>query len=415
MPMTHYTNTKWELPLKSNHSKPRILIFGEELALSHVVRPMVLANAIKDDYEVIFASGDRYAHLVNEQELPYRKIQSIPAEVFIDRIAKGKDAFTTAEFSQQTREELELITEVRPDLIIGDLRMSLGISSEVAKIPYIALINAYWSPYSTLTPPPPEMPFVKILGVKLSTYLLPKLAPLILKKLVKPFDRARLEYGLSPVGDYREMFTCATWVYYLDIPSLSPTQDIPANHIYIGPVMWSPKISFPDWWEKLPQDKPVVYVTMGSTGKITFMDELVDELTKMNLTIILSTSGRFSQKDYPDNVFVADYLPGIEACKRSAFIVCNGGTGAIYQAINSGTPILGIPTNGDQYFAMGSVQEQGAGLLIRSTHVCRRSIRNTVLKLTTSPSYQKRCTELSKELAKYEAVERFRDLIKSLW
>lgn len=412
---THYTNTKCELPLKSKHSKPRILIFGEDVALSHVVRPMVLANAIKEDYEVIFATGDRYAHLIKEQELPCLKIWTLPAEVFLDRLAKGQDALTTDEFSRQAREELELIKEVSPDLIIGDLRSSLGISSEVAKVPYIALINAHWSPYCTLMPPPPEMPFVKILGVKLSTILLPRLLPLILKKLVKPFDRARREYGLSPVGDYREIFVCATWVYYLDIPSLAPTQDMPTNHTYIGPVMWSPKITFPDWWEKVPQNKPVAYVAMGSTGKITFIDELIDELTQMGLTIMLSTSGRFDPKDYPDNVFAADYLPGNEACERSTFIICNGGTGAIYQAIQSSTPILGIPTNGDQYFAMGSVQEQGAGLLIRSTHVSRRYIRDTASKLMSDQSYQHRCKELSRELANYDSVERFKDLIKSLW
>ena len=375
---------------------------------------MVLADAIRSDYEVFFATGERYAHLVKTRDLEYRRVWTTPADIVTYRLAKGQDAWTPEDFYHHVQDDLATIKETRPDLVVGDLRLSLGISSEIAKVPYVSLINAHWSPYYTRIPPPPELPFVRILGVKLSTLLMPRFGPLILRKLAIPFNVARKKYGLSPVAEYRQVFTCATWVYYLDTPTLEPTRDAPANHKYLGPVFWSPDVSLPDWWGRLPTDRPVAYVAMGSTGKITFVTDIVDEIARMDMSVMLATSTRFDPKGLPRNVFAAEYLPGIDACKRSAFIVCNGGTGAIYQAICSGTPILGIPTNGDQYFAMGAAREQNAGLLVRSTHVTKRRIRNAVSWLMSDPKFAGACRRLQKEVSDYEAVGRFRRFVGAL-
>ena len=43
--------------------------------------------------------------------------------------------------------DLALIKSYRPDLIVGDFRLSLSISARVAGIPYAAISSAHWSPY----------------------------------------------------------------------------------------------------------------------------------------------------------------------------------------------------------------------------------------------------------------------------
>ena len=46
-----------------------------------------------------------------------------------------------------------------------------------------------------------------------------------------------------------------------------PTYDRPANHQYLGPVLWSPAVELPGWWDSLPTDRPIVYATLGTSGR----------------------------------------------------------------------------------------------------------------------------------------------------
>jgi UDP:flavonoid glycosyltransferase YjiC (YdhE family) len=404
-----------EPSINSKYNKPRILFIGEDVALSHVVRPLVLAQAVKDSYEICLAAGKQYEGLCKRSCIDYRSIWTLSSDLFVARLAKGQDAWSAEEILQEVEADIALIEEIQPDLVIGDLRWSLGISAAVTKTPYLSLLNAHWSPYYTETCPAPELPIVKLLGVKLSTVLIPVLAPIILRQLAKPFNKARHEYNLDRVENYLHIGVCADWVAYLDIPSLGPTKDAPNTHNYLGPVDWSPDVIYPDWWENLPADTPIAYVSMGSTGKISYIHELVETLSDMGMTVMLATSGRYEQKGFGDNVYIAEYLPGLDASRRSDLVVCNGGTGAIYQAIQAEVPILGIPTNGDQYFAMGSVEENKAGILVRSTHVNHARIKAAGSKLISDKSYKKRCSELKAELSQYDAVTRFTELVDSLF
>jgi UDP:flavonoid glycosyltransferase YjiC (YdhE family) len=401
--------------IDSKYNKPRILFICEDVALSHVVRPLVLAQTIRDSHEICVAAGDKYAELLKSSNVDYRSIWTLSADLFVERLAKGQDSWFAEDVSQETEADIALINEFEPDLVIGDLRWSLGISAAVTNTPHLSFLNAHWSPYYTGTRPPMELPTTKLLGVKLTGLLIPILAPILLKKYAKPFNAVRREYGLDEVFNYLHIGVCADWVAYLDIPSLGPTKDAPSTHTYLGPVDWSPDVTHPDWWEKLPDDKPIAYVSMGSTGKINYIHELVETLTDMGMTVMLSTSGRYEQEGFGDNVYIAEYLPGLEACRRSNLVVCNGGTGAIYQAIQAEVPILGIPTNGDQYFAMGSAENNKAGILVRSTHVNRKRIRAAGSKLLSDSSYKQRCSELRAELHQYGAVARFPEFVDSLF
>ena len=42
-------------------------------------------------------------------------------------------------------EDLAMIDQHRPDVIIGDLRFSLAVSARLKSIPYITIKNAHWS------------------------------------------------------------------------------------------------------------------------------------------------------------------------------------------------------------------------------------------------------------------------------
>jgi UDP:flavonoid glycosyltransferase YjiC (YdhE family) len=397
---------------KNSDRKPRLLFWGEDLALSHVVRPLMLADSVRDKYEILFITGERYSQLVESYGIALHKCWTLSNDTFMERLSQGRDGWLDSELSRQVADELAIINEFAPDLVVGDLRWSLGISCELTQTPYVSLVDAYWGPYCTLPPPTPEFPFVNWLGVKLSSRLMPLLAPTIFKKLSAPFDRVRSEHGLSPCRDYRKIATHADWVIYPNLPALAPTTDLPSNHRYLGPLLWSMDATYPAWWDHLPTNKPLVYVSMGSTGRIGVVDKLIDALQELPITVMLATSGRIDETIYPPNFFVSEYLPGLAACRRSDLVICNGGSGAVHQAIAGKTPVLGIPTNADQYYVINALESLGCGLSIRSTHVTKNNISQAVERLIAEGSFMARIRDLCDDLLRFDASRIFSDVVE---
>jgi UDP:flavonoid glycosyltransferase YjiC (YdhE family) len=401
--------------IRKDHTVQRIIFFAEDVTLAHVTRPLVLANSLdRHRYEIFFATGERYRYLLENLGHSLYTIPTLSSQIFLDRLAKGQPVYTKDDLKASVKADLELLSELSPDLVIGDFRLSLGISAKLAEIPYAALTNAHWSPYSTLSFPLPEHRLVNIFGVRTSRFFLKILQPIIFKYHAASFNSLRKTSGLEPLKDLREVYTCGDWTLYLDLPALAPTSNIPDNHSYLGPVLWSPDIPLPEWWNGIPKDKPVLYVTLGSSGDIRFMDVIIDTLGKMPVTAIVASAGRFEPSHLPDNIFAEKYLPGLEASKMASLVVCSGGTATTYQAISCGVPVLGIPSNADQYLSMEAIVKQEAGLLIRSGKVTGRNIRKGIETILENAEYKQNANRLKNEILLYNAPERFSSFVDSL-
>ena len=401
--------------VRKDHTPQRILFVAEDVTLAHVTRPLVLANSLdRSRYEIFLATGERYRYLVENSGHGLYTIPTLSSEVFLERLAKGKPVYTRDELKASVRADLKLFSELSPDLVIGDFRLSLGISARLAEIPYASLTNAHWSPYSTLSFPLPEHPLVTIFGVKISRFFFKILQPVIFKYHAVPFNSLRKTYGFDPLRNLKEIYTYGDWTLYLDLPALAPTSNIPDNHSYLGPVLWSPDIPLPEWWNGIPKDRPILYVTLGSSGDIRFMNTIIDTLGEMPVTVMIASAGRFDPAHLPDNIFAEKYLPGLEASKIASLVVCSGGTATTYQALSCGVPVLGIPSNADQYLSMEAIVKQGAGLLIRSGNVTGRNIRKGIETILENADYKQNANRLKNEILLYNAPERFSSFVDSL-
>ncbi len=394
----------------------RILFVAENVTLAHVTRLLVLAEALdKSKYEIHFATG--------EQAIPYLKstpfishtIPTLSSETFIARLAKGHRIYTYTELDASVQADLSFIKEIAPDLIIGDFRISLGISAPLLSIPYISIVNAHWSPYSTADIPLPEHPMVRILGVNCSKLIFNLLKPLIFSYHCLPFNQLRTKYGLKPLKSLQEAYTYGDWTFYADIPELAPTSSLPCNHQYIGPILWSPKVPLPDWWDTvIRDDRPIIYITLGSSGNIKIVDLILDILSKLPVVIILTTANRFLKTNPADNIFLASYLPGEKVAEIASLVICNGGSATAYQALAQGKPVLGFPANTDQHFTMNAISQEGAGLLIRSDQISGIKIKQAIEALLSNPSYRNHAERIKILFSTYNAPTTFSQFIDSL-
>jgi len=393
--------------------KRRILFIAEAVTLAHVARPLALARMLDPArYEVFFACDSRYNSLLDTSRYKVLTIDSISNGEFLKLLASGKRLYSKATLAAYVSADLELIEACQPDIIVGDFRLSLSVSARLAAKPYITISNAYWSPYAKPRFIVPELPLLTFTGVKLGQRLFDLMGPVAFRYHALPLNQLRKQYGLPSLGlNLARIYTDADHTLYADIPQLIPTYELPDTHHYVGPTLWSPAGSLPTWWNMLPDDKPIVYVTLGSSGNGNLLSTILKALATAPLTIIAASAGKWQPKDCPSNAYVADYLPGEAAAQRASVVISNGGSQTCYQALACGKPIIGIPSNLDQYLNMQYIEAAGAGQMIRSGKITAERIAGMVSEVLGNMRYTEASQRLMQCISVHPSQSRFEEVI----
>jgi UDP:flavonoid glycosyltransferase YjiC (YdhE family) len=387
----------------------RVLFVAEAVTLSQVVRLAALAARLdRTRYEVHFACGafdDLAFEGTGIEALPLFTIERNRA---LKKIERGERLYEASVLERYVEEELALFERVRPDLVIGDFRLSLAVSARRSLVPYANLINAYFSPFAVRDAMPvPDHPIVSLLGLKRATQYWPKALPLAFAHFVAPLDQVRKRHGLRPTGGMLEALVEADYTLYPDVPELCPTRNLPRTHRYLGPIAWSPRVAMPEFVARLPAEEPVVYVTLGSSGRQTGFEAVMRVIGEFPVHVLVATAGRFDVATPPPNVHVVRFAPGAELAERATFVVTNGGASTSYQALAAGKPVLGVPSNLDQYLAMTAIERAGAGRLVRSGEATPRAMREALGELLSSPRLREGARAVAGAFAAADCHERF--------
>jgi UDP:flavonoid glycosyltransferase YjiC (YdhE family) len=391
----------------------RILFVAEAVTLAQVVRLAALARGLDPArHEVHFASA-AFDELVF-RDLAVRRwpIRSLSPETVARAVARGARIYGGRTLARYLEDDQRVLAEVRPDLVVGDLRWSLAVAAPKAGIPYAALINAYWSPYAVRDGfPLPDHPIVKLLGLEMAERHFPRAMPAVFSHFARPLNRLRRRHGLAPIGSLPDVLAYGDYTLYPDVPELVPTSGAPSSHVYLGPVSWSPDLPLPPWWSKLDPKRPTAYVTLGSSGRAQALSAVLDGLAAEKIQILLSTAGRPVPATLPAHTHVAPYLPGEIAARRADFVVSNGGSTTGYQALAEGRPVLGVPFNLDQYLAMTAIARAGAGILVRGGSARAEAISAAARRLLEDPAFSQSAATLARTFAAAPAARRFDDFL----
>ena len=402
--------------LDRNTGKPRILFVAEAVTLAHVARPAVLAQGLdRDEYDVFFATDPRYNQLFPELSGFRHDIWSISSADFLNALAKGSPLYSKATLARYVEDDLKLIDEIKPDLIVGDFRLSLSVSARLRQIPYATITNVYWSVYSDNDYSVPQLPMTRFLGIRLSQFFFDVSRPLAFALHCIPLNSVRRKYGLKSLGyDVRAVYTDADEVLLADIPDYFPISSVAKHHRYIGPVPWSPDSSMPSWWDDIDRTRPIIYVSLGSSGRVDLLPNVLEALAELPVTVIATTAGRTELASVPDNAMISEYVPGDRAAAMAALVICNGGSLTTYQAIQNGTPVLGIVSNLDQHLNMSYLSRAGIGAVLRSEKADVQRIRTLVERLLNEPSYNGAAEQARTVALGYSPKQQFLNFVEEI-
>jgi UDP:flavonoid glycosyltransferase YjiC (YdhE family) len=377
--------------------KLKILFFAEAVTLAHISRIITFASKLdRNLYEPYLACSNNFPLLVQNFHGNIFHLTSRTPKEFHQLLANGEILFDDKILNNYVYEEIKIIENVLPDIIVGDLRPSLSVSAELANIPYINLTNAYWSPYSSIQnfPMPPLEKISKLIpkgwiGNKIISFL-EILGKSKSKEIQlaqgKGINQIRLKHGLKPFENYLEGFVYGNFTAYADLPEVVKCDLLPSNHKYIGPLEWSPDIPLPSWCTDAFLSEPFIYVCLGSSGWQKLLPLVVNTLIRKGHKVAVSTSGYQTTLTKHKNLFVADFLPGNKICPAANLVICNGGSPSVYQALLHGVPVIGLPANMDQLLFMQHVESENLGIMLRADTVNKSQIlraTNTIIKDST--------------------------------
>jgi UDP:flavonoid glycosyltransferase YjiC (YdhE family) len=404
--------------------RKRILLVGESVSLAHVGRPLALARALDPErYDVSFACDPRYEGLVRRVPgVRFMPLPSIPSDTFLASVQREVMIYRPEDIEAYLTAEAALLRDVRPDMIVSDFRWSMATSAELQGVPLAALANVHWSPY--LVREDEAEPSRRgrwsrrlrsgagrgLAEVRRRTPLLP--TPWRAETETMRFNRARAKRGLPPVDGWFDLVTHGTFTLYAEPPGLFDVAPLPPHHMFLGAILWSPDAPEPAWWRTWDTTRPVVYVTLGSTGAADRLAAIVRELSTLPATIVVATAGRARLSGMGPNVNVADYLPGLEMAEHASVVVCNGGSGTVYQAAGQGTPVLGLWSNSDQQLTISMIERAGAGVGRPVRDTDPRGVRDLTARLLDDPGYRRRASALAAIFRAHDSTGAFRRFVE---
>ncbi len=367
----------------------RVLFFAEAVTLAHLARPLALAAGLDPKrFEVAIAGSPSCRDWVTAAGFRYFGIDSIEPAAFVSALEHGRSLYELETLKRYVVDDLRVIEEYAPDVVIGDFRLSLSVSARLARVPYITLTNAYWSPYASMAFPMPVLPLTQRMPLGIASLLFRVSHRIFMGLQCGPVNALRRHHGLPSLGhDLRRVYTDADRVAYADAVGMFPMRDLPDSHGFIGPVSWSPPVKVPPWWEALPQHRPVVYVTVGSSGSARVLRLVLAALAGQDVTVISATAGA-PESSFPmaSNLYLAPYLPGDAATRLASVVVCNGGSMTSQQAMLLGRPVLGIPSNMDQFMNMAPLVAAGAARQLRADRVTETQVVEAIRALLADPA-----------------------------
>ncbi|MEI2387749.1 hypothetical protein [Breoghania sp. JC706] len=367
-------------------SKSRALLFAEAVTLAHVVRVYRIAKTLfEEGYDVHFAVAQRFRFVYDEPGIKLHWIASKSAQTFLDNVEMGKRLYRSEELIRYAYEELAVIDKVKPDWVLGDFRHSLSISARLRGIPYLNLINAYWSrAYAGHLLPVPELRQFPLSRVPLSRRLMPVLTPIIFKAQAQPLNDARRHFNLEPYEHCLQGWAGGDRTLFCDVAE-SFAAFAPAPHErFIGHVTWEPtdaSRTTERWLEALDKDD-YVYAALGSSGGQGIRNRVVDALIAAGYPVCVSgVADGDRPASWPSEVLSAEFVSGSAIARAARLVITNGGSPTTYQALNTGTPVIGIPANMDQVLCINHIQKLNAGRLVRPWQVGRPQFAKAVEEL----------------------------------
>jgi len=408
----------------------KVLFLPGGIGLAHVGRLIMIAKEMQNrGIMVEFGAGTQAVSILQKENLPCYPLPEFERSVY-ERKIKNNNFFiyTRSVIKKFVLAELELFNRVKPDVVVYDVRITAKISTQIANIPCVSVLNADMTPYydfskvrfpvhTTLGKFLPNR-FVSLLNKKfgqnfskrVGTQLIPALLTLEMIKFSPTL--LRLGYRLSK-DPYQIVLADKTLI--ADIPEFRPVKKLPDQVKLIGPIFWDGGSKLPGWSNKLLETDNIIYVTASGTGDNKTFLKILDFLKDSPYTVVATTGNTLHPSDvkisYP-NLFLTDFLPGSFILPKSKLIIFPGGNATAYQALSFGIPQVCTPFHMDQEDNANQLERLKTGIIVSPyKNFTKKILQSAISKILKDKHYSLNAIKLKKIIERYNGKKQAADEI----
>ena len=112
--------------------KLKVLFFAEGATLAHVVRPLMLARGLDPtNFDVILCRPKSFSKFTSGLSFPVLDLECQESDVFTRKLDRGSPLYDFSTLCRYVEADLVLIDSEKPDVIVGDFRLSLSVSARL--------------------------------------------------------------------------------------------------------------------------------------------------------------------------------------------------------------------------------------------------------------------------------------------
>lgn len=386
-----------------------VLPFGGGDVLAHVGACVTVARELESrGHEVILAYGGLSRHALDAD----LRVEPVP-EIDHTRL----DAASLAgllrgpeELAALVEADLKLLRRLKPAAAVVDSRLSAVIACELEGIPFVSVLHFFRAtPWRTPEP--------RLQGLRRRARLRRAVRsvrrrfdrdPLGTMTINRIYSETRRSFGLSPDATYEgDRVACTT------TPLLDPSDGLPQHWSYVGPVTWSaPGHGSPP----SRGERPLVYVTQGSTGSAATLERAVRELADERVDVLVSTAALAEPEAIAalaPNVQAARLVDGRRCMEAADVAVVQGGHLTTLEAHLAATPVVVVPHGFDHFTWADRAERLGTGIAVRPLSL-PGSIRRAVRRTLRRPRYRQAAANVAAELRRWDGPANVATLVEEL-
>jgi UDP:flavonoid glycosyltransferase YjiC (YdhE family) len=400
-----------------------ILVLPYTHTLSHISRPLLVAKELRErGHKIVFAGESPKIKFIQQEGFEVMPFYEPDPEMLYGNIRKGKLRFVNdTEIETMIEADLDLYKKTKPDVVLTDGRFTAPISTHIAGLKHVAIVNVSSTAYRAL----PYIPFFEWIPpwlIRKNTKIWKTLDEinlniemLVFDHVMSIFKKLSSKYGMQKMITATNCLTGKDITLLADIPEYFPTKNLPEDFHYIGPLTWKSNIPPPLWWPPQKDGKPFIYISMGTTGIGDFFHKVYELIKTSDLTAIITTGEQVSGLDTIDRkIYIEVFADGDLIMEECDLVVCHGGNGTIYQALQHGKPVIGTPTIPDQKFNMRRVEALGVGKMLswREFYDNPKTLIDLISFVTKEKSFYQNASRLKDILKTYDAAKTAPDIIE---
>lgn len=357
----------------------KILFLVSSIGLAHIFRTLELARyIIERGHKIVFACGNRAPSVLLNT---YGFDPMIIYESFFTRkIILGIGKPKANDLIKSYKNELQLIKETRPDLIVSDWRFTTWLSAATMNIPCVHIWNSSWG----LLAGYPEL--VNQRFVKYYSYII-----------------SLWEYEINNFlknirGDNKKTDEFVFRGKHNIIPDHIFFRSIDVEKVNSSCTFVGPLVPWPD--NRNSEIKRTHDITILFGGhNLSYLTKLIRNVASSMRLKIAVIDKTFHQVT---NTSQFTFFPNL--IKEGKVVVVHGGIGSIYQALLASKPILVLPQHLEHLDNGSCVEELGIGICLSTKLQNEKNIGEAIVKLMDN-RFGNKVSEISSILLKSQPLD----------